>query len=146
MSQRVENAVARFLSGSNCAQAILHAFRDDGKLSEDLALKIATGFGGGMGRKQEVCGAVTGGILVLGLRHGRGTAEGVEAAERTYAATAELMDRFAARHGSCLCRKLLEGYDISTEAGRLQARSDDVRNTICKHCIQTVAEILEDMK
>jgi C_GCAxxG_C_C family probable redox protein len=75
MSTRTEIATARFLSGYNCAQAVLDAFRDETGLDEDLALKIATGLGAGMGRKQEVCGAVTGGILVLGLRHGRGRAD-----------------------------------------------------------------------
>jgi C_GCAxxG_C_C family probable redox protein len=61
MSSRTEVATTRFLSGYNCAQAVLDAFRDEAGLDEDLALKIATGLGAGMGRKQEVCGAVTGG-------------------------------------------------------------------------------------
>jgi C_GCAxxG_C_C family probable redox protein len=74
MSTRTDIATTRFLSGYNCAQAVLDAFRDEASLDEDLALKMATGLGAGMGRKQEVCGAVTGGVLVLGLRHGRGSA------------------------------------------------------------------------
>ena len=72
MSNRTNIAVDKFLSGYNCAQSVLYAFREEIGLGDDMALKIACGLGAGMGRKQEVCGAVTGGILVLGLRHGRG--------------------------------------------------------------------------
>jgi len=122
MSTRSEVATTRFLSGYNCSQAVLYAFRDEAGLGEDVALKIATGLGAGMGRKQEVCGTVTGGILVLGLRHGRGSRDDRSATEQTYLRTRELMDRFAAKHGSCLCRQLLQGYDLATEEGRRRAK------------------------
>ena len=146
MSTRTDVATTRFLSGYNCAQAVLDAFRDEAALDEDLALKIATGLGAGMGRKQEVCGAVTGGILVLGLRHGRGSTGDHSATELTYLRTRELMDRFAARHGSCLCRQLLHGYDLATEQGLRRAKADDMLNKVCRPCVQTVVEILEKMK
>ncbi|HOB98856.1 MAG TPA: C-GCAxxG-C-C family protein [Verrucomicrobiota bacterium] len=146
MSTRMDVATTRFLSGYNCAQAVLDAFRDEAGLDEELALKIATGFGAGMGRKQEVCGAVTGGILVLGLRHGRGSTGDRSATEITYMRTRELMDRFAARHGSCLCRQLLQGYDLSTEDGLRRAKADDMLNKVCRPCVQTVVEMLERVK
>ncbi len=146
MSIRSEIATTRFLSGYNCAQAVLDAFRDETGLDEDLALKIATGLGAGMGRKQEVCGAVTGGILVLGLRHGRGTTDDRSATEQTYLRTRELMDRFAAKHGSCLCRQLLQGYNLATEEGLRRAKADDIINKVCRPCVQTVVEILEQME
>jgi len=146
MSIRSEIATTRFLSGYNCAQAVLDAFRDETGLDEDLALKIATGLGAGMGRKQEVCGAVTGGILVLGLRHGRGTTDDHSATERTYLRTRELMDRLAAKHGSCLCRQLLQGYDLATQEGLQRAKADDIINKVCRPCVQTVVEILEQLK
>jgi len=69
----MEIATDKFLRSYNCSQAVLHAFRDEAGLDEDLALKIATGLGAGKGRKREVCGAVTGGIVVLGLHHPRGS-------------------------------------------------------------------------
>jgi len=146
MSIRSEIATTRFLSGYNCAQAVLDAFRDETGLDQDLALKIATGLGAGMGRKQEVCGAVTGGILVLGLRHGRGTTDDRLATEQTYLRTRELMDRFAAKHGSCLCRQLLQGYDLATQEGLQRAKADDIINKVCRPCVQTVVEILEQLK
>jgi len=145
MSTRTETATAMFSRGYNCAQSILYSFRDEVGLNEDLALKIATGLGGGMGRKQEVCGAVTGGILVLGLRHGRDKIADRSATEETYRRTRELMDRFAAKHGSCLCRELLSGYDLATDEGLLRFHMDDMRGTVCTRYVQTVVELLEQM-
>ncbi len=119
-------------------------FRDEIGVNEDLALKIATGLGAGMGRKQEVCGAVTGGILVLGLRDGRGSADEHSATEQTYLRTRELMDRFAAKH--CLYRELLPGYDLSTQEGLRRAKAGDMIDKVCRSCVQTVVEILEEVK
>ena len=122
---------------------MLYAFREESALADETALKIACGLGAGMGRKEEVCGAVTGGILVLGMRHGRGGRDERSAMELTYAKTRELMDLFAGRHGSCICRQLLNGCDVSTEAGRQQFKDGDMLNKVCRACVQTVAEILE---
>jgi C_GCAxxG_C_C family probable redox protein len=122
---------------------VLYAFREESALADETALKIACGLGAGMGRKEEVCGAVTGGILVLGMRHGRGSRDERSAMELTYAKTRELMDLFSSRHGTCICRQLLNGCDLSTEAGRKQFKDHDMLNKICKACVQTVAEILE---
>ena len=99
-----------------------------------------------MGRKQEVCGAVTGGILVLGLRHGRGSRDDRSATELTYEKVRGLMDRFAARHGSLTCRQLLGECDTSTEAGRQRFKQNDLINKVCKVCVQSIADILEEMK
>lgn len=122
---------------------MLHAFREESALEEDTALKIACGLGSGMGRKQEVCGAVTGGILVLGMRHGRGSRDERSATETTYAKARELLDFFAGRHGSCICRQLLNGCDLSTEAGQKQFKDGDLLNKVCTLCVQTVAEFLD---
>ena len=107
-----DKAVGKMLEGYNCAQAVLYAGCDRLPLEKDTALRLACGLGAGMGRKQEVCGAVSGGILALGLRHGRGEKEDRSRTETTYAKTRELMDRFAAKHGSCRCRDLLGDCDL----------------------------------
>ena len=62
---RIEKAVGKFKEGFNCAQSVLYSYADELGLPDDLAMKIATGFGGGMGRTQEVCGAVTGALMVI---------------------------------------------------------------------------------
>jgi len=122
-SSKAQIASERFAEGYNCAQAVMFAFSEDCGLSPDLALKAACGFGGGMGRKQEVCGAVTGAILVLSLRQGRGIQEGPAVTQDTYKSVREFMDAFAARNGSCICLDLLSGCDVSGAVQHLIRRN-----------------------
>jgi C_GCAxxG_C_C family probable redox protein len=132
-----------FLKGYNCTQSILYAFRKELDIPEEIALKISCGLGAGMARRGEVCGAVTGGILVLGMRHGRGLNEDSTATETTYAKTQELMNIFASKHGSCFCRQLLKGCDLTTQDGQRTFKEKDYLNQICASCVQSVVEILE---
>ncbi|MBA3010227.1 MAG: C_GCAxxG_C_C family protein [Desulfobacula sp.] len=122
---------------------MLYAFREESGLSEEMALKIACGLGAGMARKEEVCGAVTGGILVLGMRHGRGSKDDRSAQERTYAKTRELMDRFSEKHGTVICRKLLNGCELTTKEGQKYFMDNDLLNKLCVPCVQSVIMILE---
>jgi len=145
MPPHAETAVAKFLSGFNCAQSVFYAFCDDLHLDRDAALKLACGFGAGMGRKGEVCGAVTGGILVIGSKHGRGEKEEKTVMELTYAKTRELMERFAKIHGTCICRQLLSGCDLATEEGQKYLKENDLLHKTCIPCVRSVVEILEDI-
>lgn len=142
---KVETAKNLFLKGYNCTQSILYAFRDELDLSEETALKISCGLGAGMARKGEVCGAVTGGILVLGMRYGRVLNEDRTATEITYTKTQELMSLFTSRHGSFLCRQLLNGCDLSTEEGKSFFKENDYLNQICLNCVKSIVEILEQI-
>ena len=87
MKSKSEIAVEKFLGGFNCAQSVFYSFCDDLQFDNNTALKIACGFGAGMGRKEEVCGAVSGGVLVLGIKYGRGEKDEKTATELTYAKT-----------------------------------------------------------
>lgn len=136
-------AVDKFLSGYNCAQSVLYSFCHELQLDEDLALKLACGFGAGMGRKELVCGAISGGIMVIGLKRGRGEKEDKTATEQTYRLTRELMDRFQQKHGSCLCSTLLNECDLMTEEGQTYFKENNLLETICKECVGSVVEILE---
>ena len=139
-------AMDMFLKGYNCAQSILYAFSDESGLPDDTALKISSGLGAGMGLRGEVCGAVTGGILVLGMRHGWVSNDDRTAKEITYFKTRELMHQFALKHGSCICRDLLNGCDLTTEEGQRFFKENDYLGRICNKCVQSVVEILEQMK
>lgn len=141
-----ETAGDMFLKGYSCAQSILYAYREELNLSEETSLKISCGLGAGMARKGEVCGAVTGGILVLGMRHGRGLNDDSTARETTYAKTQELMNLFSSKHGSCSCRQLLNGCDLSTEDGQASFKENDYLNQVCMVCVQSIVEILEQLK
>lgn len=96
-----------------------------------------------MGCKGEVCGAVTGGIMVIGARHGRGEKDNRAATELTYAKTRELMDRFAEKHGTFSCRSLLHECDLMTKEGRKYIKENGLQNMVCIPCLQSVIEILE---
>ena len=145
MKTKTDIAVEKFAQGYNCAQSVFYCFCDDLHFDKDAALKLSTGFGGGMGRMQEVCGALTGAIIVLGAKFGRGENADRSATELTYKKTRQLMDRFAAKHGTVLCRRLLDGCELATEAGQKMYKDNDLINTVCKPCVQSAVEILEEI-
>jgi len=145
MKTKTEIAVEKFLAGYNCAQAVLYSFSDALGIDKDFALKAACGFGAGMGRKQEVCGAVSGGILAIGIRHGRGEAQGKEQTEIAYRKVRELLARFESAHGTCVCRGLLGGCDLNTPAGQQHFKDNDLLNKTCKACVKTVVEAVEEI-
>ncbi len=141
---RVQTAVARFQEGCNCSQAILSAYGEPLGVSGEAALKLAAGFGGGMGRMGGTCGAVIGAVMVLGLKYGPTAAEDDEAKEKTYELVRQFAARFQARHGSLLCRDLL-GCEISSPEGLQRAIDQKLFSTICRPLVQDAAEILEPL-
>jgi len=145
MNNRIEIAIQKFESGYNCAQAVLFACCDNFSIDKDKALKIACGFGAGMGRKQEVCGAVTGGIIAIGLKYGRGKKDDQSATEITYEKTRELLDMFQARYNTFICLQLLNGCNLTTEKGQKYFKENDLKTKVCRECVRSVAIILEDI-
>jgi C_GCAxxG_C_C family probable redox protein len=141
---RKERAKAMFKEGFSCSQAILAAFSDEFGLPRETALRISQGFGGGMARMAETCGALTGAFMVIGLKNGRTQAKDDAAKEKTYALCQELVRRFRARHGSLRCKELL-GSDIGTPEGAKIARNEKLHDDLCPHLIVSAAEILEDL-
>jgi C_GCAxxG_C_C family probable redox protein len=141
---RKERALGLFKEGFSCSQAVAAVFAEDLGLPAETALRLAQGFGGGMARLAETCGAVTGGIMIIGLKHGRVRAKDEEAKERTYALVQELFRRFRARHGSLLCRDLL-GCDVGTVEGRKTADDAKLHATLCPLLIASAVDILEDL-
>ena len=140
---RSDQAVAKFVSGFNCAQAVLFSFCDDLGLDKDKALKIACGFGAGMGRKEEVCGAVSGGIMVIGAKYGRGENDDRKTTEMTYTKIRELMNQFSKTHGTYICRELLCGCELTTPEGQKAYLENDYFNKVCKPCVKSAVKILE---
>ena len=101
------HAAELFVGGYNCAQAIAVAFSDVTGLDEKFSAKMASSFGGGMGRMREVCGAVSGMLLVAGLLYGYDADDG-ESKKTHYALVQELADKFREQAGHIVCRELLK--------------------------------------
>ena len=144
MSTKVHNAVCLFGQGCNCSQAILATYGEQFGLNHETALKIASGFGGGMGRMAETCGAVTGAFMVIGLKYGPCGAGEKEAKEYTYKLVREFAEKFKSRNGSIICKELLS-CDISTPEGAKIAREKGLFSSICPRMVQDAAEIIEEM-
>jgi C_GCAxxG_C_C family probable redox protein len=143
--KRSEIAVDKFLNGYNCAQAVLYSFCDYLNLDKDTAMKLSCGFGAGMSRKEEVCGAVSGGIMVIGMIYGRGESQDRSLTEQTYQVTREFMDKFSERQGTFICRRLLGGCELTTPEGQREFKEKDLLNKVCKECVRAVVEIIEDI-
>jgi C_GCAxxG_C_C family probable redox protein len=141
---RAELAVSLFEKGCSCSQAILAAFGDRFGVDREFALRIAAGFGGGMGRMAEMCGAITGAIMVIGLRYGGIDPKDRQAKDKAQAIVREFADRFVSLNDSLLCRALL-GCDISTSEGYELAKEKKLFTTICPKYVKDAAEILDAM-
>lgn len=145
MSERSEKAIACF-EDFNCAQSVIATCGPELGLDRESALRVAGGFGGGMGRLGEVCGAVTGAFMVIGLKHGKSSPEDDvnETKEKAYALVYEFGNRFRACNGSILCRELL-GCDPGTPEGSAQAREKGLFSDLCPKLVQSAVAILEQM-
>lgn len=141
MSQ-ADDAVSAFQQGFSCSQAVLVVFAPELGLDRDLALKLSTTFGGGMGHLGEVCGAVSGAVMALGLKYGRTRADDVETKEKAYARVVEFATEFRQRHGALTCRELL-GCDLGTPEGLQYARDHGLTQTRCAEFVRDAAEIIE---
>ena len=144
MSAKSEQAVRKFRKGFNCSQAVLSVYAEEFGLCRETALKIACGFGGGMGRMALTCGAVTGAFMVIGLKYGNVDANEKEIKEKTYGLVREFARRFEKRNGSSICRELL-GCDISEPEGLRSAKENGLFTSVCPGLVREAVEILEEM-
>ncbi len=120
------------------------SFADESELHRDLALKLGGGFGGGFGGLGGPCGAVTGAMMVIGLKYGKTRSEDEAAKEKAYRAVREFVRRFEQRHGTILCRGLINA-DISTPEGLKAARDSGLFKTVCPPFVRSAVEILEEL-
>ncbi len=141
---RSEKAKDLFLSGYNCTQSVLLSFADDLKFSKELAQKLASGFGGGMGKQQETCGAVTGGIMVLGLLKGEHVNNNEELKAASYGAVKELTRDFVRTFKTTKCRDLI-GCDLNTPEGQARFKEEKMMENICADCVKKAVEIVEGL-
>lgn len=140
---RREMAMANFMKGYNCSQSIVLAFSDLLPVDEELLSKMASSFGGGMGRLREVCGSVSGMFMVAGFLYGYDGPETGQVKADHYARIQELAHRFEEQHGSIICREML-GLSVRHDDPTPEARTNEYyKKRPCAEIIGDAAEILE---
>lgn len=132
-----------FRQGYNCSQAVVAAFEDVTGFDRDTSLKIASALGGGMCRMREVCGAVSGAMVVLGMARGEGTDSDHAKKTALYKTGQEFADAFKGELGSIVCRELLGLPDGKSEAVP-EVRTDAYyKKRPCAEIVKLAAETLE---
>jgi C_GCAxxG_C_C family probable redox protein len=129
-----EKAIRTFRSGLNCAQAVITAYSEEMKFDNNLALSVSCGFGGGMGRLQETCGAVTGSFMVLGIFNCKKLTDNKDRKEATYSMIQKFSQEFKLINGTTDCFELLK-CDLKTEEGNRFAKENNLFGTVCEKCI-----------
>ena len=132
-----------FRKGYNCSQSIVLAFEDMLSIDESTLSRMASSFGGGMGRLREVCGSVSGMFMVAGLLYGYDGPETGQIKAAHYARIQELARRFEDKYGTIVCREIL-GLDVRHDTPTPEARTDGYyKKRPCPEIIGDAAEILE---
>ncbi|MBE6390642.1 MAG: C_GCAxxG_C_C family protein [Lentisphaerae bacterium] len=133
-----------FKQGANCAQAVAAAFAPEVSMSEVELFKLASGFGGGFGRRREVCGAVSGMVLIANMLYGNDDITDKSAKDDHYARIRKLLKEFETQNSSLICRELL-GLDKNGETTHVsEPRSKEYYQTRpCVELVASAAEILE---
>ncbi len=145
MSTHGDLAEKLFREGYNCSQAVLLAFSDVTGLDNETAAKVASGFGGGLGRMREVCGAVSGAAMVLGLVRGYSDSKDFNAKKAQYNLVQEFAKRFKEKNGSIICRELLSGVKTSKGLDP-EARTDTYyKKRPCPLLVRDAADILDEL-
>jgi C_GCAxxG_C_C family probable redox protein len=133
----------KFLAGYACSQAVISTFSSMAGMDELTALKVSALFAGGM-RKGETCGAVTGALMILGLKFSSDSCQIMNDRKVTYQLSEEFYSRFLEKHGSLKCKDLM-GVDISTPEGKAESELKNLHHTVCPAFVHDAAEILEEM-
>lgn len=142
-TERMKKGLDYFRMGYNCSQAVVLAFSDLTGLDETTSLKLASSFGGGMGKMREVCGAVSGMFMAAGLILGYDSPDDAKAKSEHYALIRELADEFKAQNKSIICRELLSPLNVSSN-GEPEARTDEYYKK--RPCPELVAECIGIME
>jgi C_GCAxxG_C_C family probable redox protein len=143
--KKQEKAVKYFRDKFNCSQSVLTVFGPQFELSENDCLKIACAFGGGMGRQQFTCGAVTGALMALGLKYGKAINDPEEKKQITYSKARGFFAEFKKLHGSLNCRDLLNGLDMNDPDDHKKIVDQKLFDIKCEKYVSDAVEIIEEI-
>lgn len=144
MENLEQNAIESFRNGLNCAQAVFSAFSEKLGFDREMALQTSVGFGGGMGRLQETCGAVTGAFMAIGIHISQQHEDNALRKGKSYEMIREFNARFTEKHNTIKCLDLIQ-FDMNTEKGRALIKQNRVHETICEACITNSVLILNEL-
>ena len=143
MSEKSEKAKELFKSGYNCSQAVLGVFCEEFGLDFETAMKLASSFGGGMGRMREVCGTVSGMFMAAGLAFSSSEPSNENKANQ-YKIVQELANRFREKNGSIICRELLQGVESSNSPVPSERTETYYKKRPCIELVADSVEIFEE--
>ena len=138
-----EKAKQLFMEGYNCSQAVLGAFYKECGIDFETAMKMASSFGGGMGRLREVCGAVSGMFMVAGLIYGYDDPKGQAEKKAHYERIQQLAEEFRKENGSIVCRELLGLVEKKSEPTPEVRSAEYYQKRPCPEMVKMAAEIME---
>jgi len=140
-----KKAIDYFRNKYNCAQSVITVFGNEFGLSENDCLKVSCAFGGGMGRQQHTCGALTGALMVLGLRYGKALNDPEEKKSFTYSKARELFSEFKKLHGSTICRDLLNGLNMNDPDDNRKIKELKLFDIQCEKYVADAVKISEKL-
>ena len=138
-----EKAVRLFSEGLNCAQSVFTAFADVTGMDEDLAKRISSSFGGGMGRMREVCGTCSAMFMVVGILYGGGIEADDKVKAEHYRRIQFLAGEFRKIHETIICRDLLKGLSVTSDPVPEKRTEKYYKVRPCVRFVRTAAEILD---
>lgn len=143
MSNKSEMAVEQFRKGFNCAQSVFSSFINELDISDDIAFRITSGFGGGMGKLQNTCGAVTGAFMVLSCKLGEVDAPDPELKATINHTIQDFAQKFEKKFGSLNCRQLID-IDLNDPEQTKKAKEERVFELKCEEFIRYSVKTLEN--
>lgn len=139
----VRRAKNNYLMGYSCAQAVVLAFSDVTGLDDRTALRMASSFGGGMGKLRETCGALTGMMIVAGLIYGYDDPMDFIDKSEHFARVRRLASKFKQENGSMICREL-RGVDENDRPLPAVASTLGFESRPCAELCASAARILDN--
>ena len=138
-----DKACELFAGGLNCAQAVFVAFSDVTGMDKELAMRLSSSFGGGMGRMRQVCGTCSAMFMIAGILYGLG--EGFTHEDKTehYKRIQELAARFKEKHETIICLELLKGLKVTSTPEPEKRTEEYYKVRPCIKFVRTAAEILD---